>query len=116
VRDIAGYGWHDAAWMAGARRDRNGRDAPISIYEVHLGSGAARTAGDRISYREAAESWSITPSTWASPISSSCRSANIPSTAPGAISRSACIAPTIRHGPPHEFRDLVDAAHRRGWA
>ncbi|MEO1399284.1 MAG: 1,4-alpha-glucan branching enzyme, partial [Pseudomonadota bacterium] len=23
-------------------------------------------------------------------------------------------APTIRHGPPHEFRDLVDAAHRRG--
>jgi len=23
-------------------------------------------------------------------------------------------APTIRHGPPHEFRDLVDAAHRKG--
>jgi 1,4-alpha-glucan branching enzyme len=23
-------------------------------------------------------------------------------------------APTIRHGPPHEFRDLIDAAHRRG--
>jgi 1,4-alpha-glucan branching enzyme len=23
-------------------------------------------------------------------------------------------APTIRHGPPHEFRDLVDAAHRAG--
>ena len=23
-------------------------------------------------------------------------------------------APTIRHGPPHEFRDLVDAAHQAG--
>ena len=23
-------------------------------------------------------------------------------------------APTIRFGPPHEFRDLVDAAHRKG--
>jgi 1,4-alpha-glucan branching enzyme len=23
-------------------------------------------------------------------------------------------APTIRHGPPHEFRDLVEAAHEKG--
>jgi hypothetical protein len=25
-------------------------------------------------------------------------------------------APTIRHGPPHEFRDLVEAAHQAAWA
>jgi 1,4-alpha-glucan branching enzyme len=23
-------------------------------------------------------------------------------------------APTVRHGPPHEFRDLIDAAHKKG--
>ncbi len=31
------YGWGDDAWMQ-QRRDRNASDAPISIYEVHLGS------------------------------------------------------------------------------
>jgi 1,4-alpha-glucan branching enzyme len=36
VRDIA-YDWGDATWMQ-ERRERNKLDAPISIYEVHLGS------------------------------------------------------------------------------
>ena len=31
------YEWHDAAWMA-ERHARNSIDAPISIFEVHLGS------------------------------------------------------------------------------
>jgi 1,4-alpha-glucan branching enzyme len=31
------YAWGDASWMA-QRRGRNGLEAPISIYEVHLGS------------------------------------------------------------------------------
>ncbi len=33
----AAHAWGDAAWMA-TRAERNGRGAPISIYEVHLGS------------------------------------------------------------------------------
>ncbi|HEX7095605.1 MAG TPA: 1,4-alpha-glucan branching protein GlgB, partial [Acidimicrobiales bacterium] len=36
VADLT-YEWHDAEWMA-TRRDRNSHHAPISIYEVHLGS------------------------------------------------------------------------------
>jgi 1,4-alpha-glucan branching enzyme len=32
-----GYDWGDGAWMK-SRRARNGLDAPMSIYEVHLGS------------------------------------------------------------------------------
>src|SRR4029079_12587933 len=32
-----GYEWNDAAWMEG-RHARNAFDAPVSIYEVHLGS------------------------------------------------------------------------------
>ncbi len=38
IWDPAGaYDWGDAAWMA-SRAERNDRGAPISIYEVHLGS------------------------------------------------------------------------------
>src|SRR4029078_12043895 len=37
VADINRYHWHDSQWMA-ARQQRQGLDAPISVYEVHLGS------------------------------------------------------------------------------
>ena len=54
VRDITGYGWRDGNWME-TRAGRNARSAPISIYEVHLGSWRRKAHGRRISYREAAE-------------------------------------------------------------
>ena len=37
VRDIGGYTWHDEEWLA-RRARRQGLEAPVSIYEVHLGS------------------------------------------------------------------------------
>ncbi len=37
VADLGAYRWNDADWMADRRR-HNALDAPISIYEVHLGS------------------------------------------------------------------------------
>jgi 1,4-alpha-glucan branching enzyme len=37
VWDLETYSWQDGAWMDG-RAKNNGHDAPISIYEVHLGS------------------------------------------------------------------------------
>jgi len=37
VADINRYHWHDSQWMA-SRPQRQGLDAPISVYEVHLGS------------------------------------------------------------------------------
>jgi 1,4-alpha-glucan branching enzyme len=69
VRDIGGYGWHDGDWMA-ARAAKNDRTAPISIYEVHLGSWRRKDGGRPISYREAAEELVDYVPTWASPISS----------------------------------------------
>ncbi len=49
------YGWTDDEWMT-HRRDRIGLDAPISIYEVHLGSWRRGLEGGRapLSYRDAA--------------------------------------------------------------
>jgi 1,4-alpha-glucan branching enzyme len=53
VRDIAGYGWSDAEWMA-SRAGAQRTDQPISIYEVHLGSWRRKDGGRPISYKEAA--------------------------------------------------------------
>ena len=55
VRDLGGYAWGDAAWMK-ERRERNGLDAPMSIYELHLGSWrrAAEEENRWLTYRELA--------------------------------------------------------------
>jgi 1,4-alpha-glucan branching enzyme len=37
VWDLESYSWHDDSWMA-SRAKTNSLAAPISIYEVHLGS------------------------------------------------------------------------------
>lgn len=49
------YEWHDGEWMAGRRR-ANALDAPISVYEVHLGSWRrVPEEGNRyLNYREMA--------------------------------------------------------------
>jgi 1,4-alpha-glucan branching enzyme len=46
------YEWQDSGWMA-SRARRNGLDAPMSIYELHLGSWR-RKDGNFLNYRELA--------------------------------------------------------------
>jgi 1,4-alpha-glucan branching enzyme len=46
------YAWHDEAWMS-SRAARNGLDAPMSIYELHVGSWR-RKDGHFLNYRELA--------------------------------------------------------------
>ncbi len=53
VCDLSGYAWGDADWMAGRQR-ANALDAPMSIYEVHLGSWRRRPEGRWLTYREMA--------------------------------------------------------------
>ena len=55
VWDLGTYSWQDSAWMAG-RAKNNRLDAPISIYEVHLGSWRrVPEEGNRwLTYREMA--------------------------------------------------------------
>ena len=59
--------------------------------------------------------WSPTSPTWASPISSCCRSPSIRSAAPGATSRSACSRRPRRFGSPDGLRRASSiACHARG--
>ena len=100
VRDIAGYGWKDADWMEAPRGAQPPRRAHLDL------RGPPRVAGSASGTRAAAPSptrrprgtSSATPATWASPTSSSCRSRNTPSTAPGATSRSASSRPRSASG------------------
>jgi 1,4-alpha-glucan branching enzyme len=115
VTAASSYAWHDEAWLA-ARAAKQKRDAPISIYEVHLGSWQRiPEQGDRfLTYRELAErlipyvaelgfthiellpitehpfdlSWGYQTTGW--------------------------FAPTRRFGEPDDFRAFVDAAHAAG--
>ena len=56
VHDLSKYTWHDAAWMA-ARSGWDPLTAPLSIYEVHLGSWMRVPEEDNrwLTYRELAE-------------------------------------------------------------
>ena len=115
VRDISGYGWDDGEWMK-SRKHRNDRAAPISIYEVHLGSWRRRydDGGRPLSYKELARD--LIPYVRDMgfthiellPIS------EFPFDGSWGYQPVGLFAPTIRFGPPHEFRDLVDAAHQAG--
>ena len=110
VRDISGYGWDDDAWMR-TRKAAQERDKPISVYEVHLGSWR-RADGDRkLSYKELATEL-VNYAKWMGfthleflPIS------EFPFDGSWGYQPVGMYAPTIRFGPPHEFRDLVEAAH-----
>ena len=115
VRDISGYGWKDADWMEG-RAARNRRDAPISIYEVHLGSWRrlAEDGGRPLSYREAAEELVAYAADLGFTHLEFLPLSEFPFDGSWGYQPVGLYAPTIRHGPPHEFRDLVDAAHRAG--
>jgi 1,4-alpha-glucan branching enzyme len=115
VRDISGFGWRDAPWMQ-HRAEANRREAPISIYEVHLPSWKRRwdDGGRPFSYRELAQDL-INYARWMGfthlefmPVS------EYPFDGSWGYQPVGLYAPTIRMGPPHEFRDLVQAAHDAG--
>ncbi|TDL87760.1 1,4-alpha-glucan branching protein GlgB [Meridianimarinicoccus aquatilis] len=115
VRDIGGYGWHDDDWMS-ERSGHNDRTAPISVYEVHLGSWRRITAeGNRpLSYKEAAEQLVQYVADMGFTHIELMPISEFPFDGSWGYQPVGLFAPTIRHGPPHEFRDLIDAAHAAG--
>ena len=115
VRDIAGYGWDDGDWMA-TRAGRNARTAPISIYEVHLGSWRRiAPEGNRpLSYKEAAKQLVAYAADMGFTHLELMPVSEHPFDGSWGYQPVGLFAPTVRHGPPHEFRDLIDAAHQAG--
>ncbi|MBP6677878.1 MAG: 1,4-alpha-glucan branching protein GlgB [Paracoccus sp.] len=113
VRDISGYGWSDAEWMA-SRAGAQRTDQPISIYEVHLGSWRRKDGGRPISYKEAAVELVEYARDMGFTHIELLPVSEYPFDGSWGYQPVGLFAPTIRFGPPHEFRDLVNAAHKAG--
>ncbi len=112
VRDIAGYGWKDKAWMK-TRAARTDRAQPISIYEVHLGSWRRRydDGGRPLSYKEHARDLVSYVKYMGFTHIELMPVSEFPFDGSWGYQPIGIYAPTIRFGPPNEFRDFVDAAH-----
>jgi 1,4-alpha-glucan branching enzyme len=107
------HSWQDGSWI-GERWRRQERDAPISIYEVHLGSWRRNERGGYLTYRELAEQLvpyaadlgfthlEVLPVT------------EYPFDGSWGYQPISLFAPTSRFGSPDDFRMFVDACHRAG--
>ena len=109
------YQWGDAAWMA-ARREANALNAPMSIYEMHLGSWrrAPEDPSRLLAYREIAQ-----------PLAEYLREMGFthvelmpvtehPFYGSWGYQTTGYYAPSARYGSPEDFMYLVDTLHQHG--
>jgi 1,4-alpha-glucan branching enzyme len=113
--DLDAYRWNDAEWMA-RRGETIGAAAPISIYEVHLGSWRrVPEEGDRsLGYREAAESLGDYLVDMGYTHVEFLPLAEHPFYGSWGYQTTAYFAPTARYGDPHDLMYLIDCLHQRG--
>jgi 1,4-alpha-glucan branching enzyme len=113
VYDLSGYEWGDSEWM-GYRGGVNSRGAPISVYEVHLGSWRRTPDNGWLSYRDLAAQ-----------LADYCHEMGFthvellpitehPFDGSWGYQTTGYFAPTSRFGTPHDFMYFVDTLHRRG--
>ncbi|MCA9941358.1 MAG: 1,4-alpha-glucan branching protein GlgB [Anaerolineales bacterium] len=116
VWDIDKYAWQDAAWME-QRAQTNDPRAPISVYEVHLGSWRRKLVDDKwewLSYAELADA--LIPYLQEMgythiellPVSEH------PFDGSWGYQVIGYFAPTSRFGTPDDFMAFVDACHQAG--
>ena len=115
VCDLNAYEWSDAAWMA-ERAARNRHDAPLAIYEVHLGSWMrCPQDGDRwLTYAELAERLADYVEEMGFTHVELLPVTEHPFGGSWGYQTTGYFAPTSRFGDPREFMALVDTLHQRG--
>ena len=113
VHEHVPFDWHDAPWMA-QRAAKTALDAPISVYEVHLGSWRRAADGAMLGYRDAAARLveyvqrmgfthvELLPVT------------EHPFYGSWGYQTTGYFAPTARYGTPQDFKYLVDTLHQAG--
>ncbi len=111
------YAWGDGEWMA-RRGERQGLEAPISVYEVHLGSWRRRPEeGDRpLSYREIAPLLADHASAHGFTHVELLPVTEHPFYGSWGYQTTGYFAPTARYGDPADLKFLIDHLHRRGLA
>src|SRR5690606_34341310 len=92
----------------------NARDAPISIYEVHLGSWRRGEDNRWLSYRELADTLPAYARDLGFTHLEFLPVSEHPFDGSWGYQPPGLFAPTSRFGPPQDFAALVDACHREG--
>jgi 1,4-alpha-glucan branching enzyme len=115
IWDLAGYIWRDGDWMT-HRGQAHATDAPISIYEVHLGSWMrVPEEGSRwLTYRELATKLADYVVDLGYTHVEFLPVTEHPLDASWGYQTVGYFAPTSRFGTPQDFMYLVDALHQRG--
>ena len=115
LRNIDGAAWSDQDWMK-TRNTHHAIDAPISIYEVHLGSWkrVAEEGGRSLSYLEHAHQLVAYATDMGFTHIELMPISEFPFDGSWGYQPIGLYAPTIRYGTPDEFRKLVDACHAAG--
>ena len=106
------YEWRDQQWMA-ERRPRNALDAPMSVYEVHLGSWRRRD-GRFLGYREMAHELADYVTRMGFTHVELMPVTEHPFYGSWGYQTTGYFAPTARYGTPQDFMYLVDHLHCRG--
>jgi 1,4-alpha-glucan branching enzyme len=113
VWNLAGYEWGDQSWMA-TRWQRNALDAPISIYEVHLGSWRRGENNRWLSYREVAEPLAEYVTHMGFTHVEFLPLSEHPFDGSWGYQTVGYFAPTSRFGTPQDLMFLIDTLHQRG--
>jgi 1,4-alpha-glucan branching enzyme len=109
------YAWNDAQWMQ-SRRDRNSLTAPMSIYELHLGSWRRNHAegGRSLTYREMAYDLAEHMRRLGFTHVEVMPVMEHPFYGSWGYQTSGYFAPTSRYGTPQDFKFFVDYLHQQG--
>ena len=109
------YTWNDAQWLA-ERGRRNALDAPMSIYEVHVGSWKRKQKqGNRpLTYRELAPLLADYVARMGFTHVEFLPVMEHPFYGSWGYQASSYFAPTSRFGTPQDFMYLIDYLHQRG--
>ena len=112
---VSKHVWNDASWIS-SRADRQHESAPISIYEVHLGSWRRGGAhGDRVlTYRELAPLLAQYCCEMGYSHIECMPVMEHPFTGSWGYQVTGFFAPTARYGDPDDFRYFVDYLHQAG--
>ena len=115
VCDLSGHAWADHDWMS-QRKAKNAPSAPITIYEVHLGSWM-RVPGEGnrwLTYREIAEKLADYVHEMGYTHVELLPVSEHPFDGSWGYQTVGYFAPTSRFGTPHDFMALIDTLHQRG--
>jgi len=113
VHGMGHYEWGDAAWME-ERESKTTLDAPMAIYEVHLGSWRRNPDGSYYTYGQLAEELVPYVAKMGYTHVEFLPPTEHPFDGSWGYQPLGLYAPTSRFGTPDEFKHLVDAFHRAG--